>query len=217
MTALSYNEQHTRLWAVRHVFFPSSYGLVAEIIVGGMALVLFNLSTLSNELFSRDLGSKGGDPLEGWDALFTKVLNSGQSHDVVQKILLFLLWAVAGALLYVLVFRLAQLFFGAKTSLSTGMQLVRQEHAVGLLHWLATLHDFFLKLTIIVLGSAAVIAGVLLCFGIASQELQIGLARSFPSNLWPLVLSLFAAALSVRCVALGISLLSARFRSWYTA
>jgi hypothetical protein len=215
MNPLSYNEQHTRQLTLRHLFFPSTYGLVAEILVGIVVLVLFNLSALSNQLFSGELGTKGGDPLAGWDAFFTKLLNSGQGHAVVQRVLLFVLWGLVGALLYVLLFRLAQLLFGAKSSLSTGVQLMRREHTPGLFRWLATLHDFFVSLIIIALGGAAVLGGALLCFGIASQELQDGLSDSFPANAWPLILSLFAAILSVRFVAIGTSLLSARFRNWY--
>ena|GEM_PF-2910066 len=215
MAFLSYNEQHARQLELRHLFFPSLSGMVSEIVVGLVALILFNLSTLGDQLFSRQLGSAGGDPLQASSSLFTRLLNSGQANDLVQRGLLFVLWAFVGALIYVLLFRLAQMLFGAKSSLDTGLRYVRQEHAYGLFRWLATLHDFFVKAIFVILGTAAVIGGTLLCFGIACQELRNGLTDSFPTNLGPLAISLLGAILSVRFVALGVSLLSTRFRNWY--
>jgi hypothetical protein len=66
-----------------------------------------------------------------------------------------------------------------------------------------------------VVGAIALTAGATLCFGIASQELQDGLAGNFPAAVWPLLISIVAAVLSVRFVFMGITLLSARFRNWY--
>lgn len=217
MPTLSYNEQQTRQLELRHIFFPSAYGLVSEITVGIVALILFNLNSISHHLFGRELSGTSGDPLHAPGSLVTHRLDSVLHGNAIQAFVLFIVWAVVGALIYVLLFRLAQLLFGAKSSLGTGLHYVREAHTDGLIRWLATLHDFFVKAILFILGAAAVSGGALLCFGIASQELRNGLVNGFPGNMWQFVLSLLAAILSVRFVALGISLLSARFRNWYTA
>jgi hypothetical protein len=212
---LSYNETKDRQIKLRHIFFPSAYGLISEIIIAVLALVAFNLSELSNQLLSKNFGNT--DPLPLWSQLLRKALDSTQNHYVLQQVLLFALWAMVGALVYVLIFRTLQLFFGVKNSVGTGLRFYRQDHARGIFRWLASLHDLFMAMLILSLGGAALAIGSLICFGIASQELRDGLAGTFPANAWPLLISLLAAVLSVRLIALGISLMSRRFRNWYTA
>lgn len=215
MATLSYNETKNRQLELRHIFFPSAYGLISEVIIGVVALILFNLTALSNQLLAKKFDD--ADPLPLLSHTLRKLLDGLQAHYAVQQILLFALWAIVGALVYVLIFRITQLFFGVTRSVGVGMKFVRQDHARGIFHWFASLHDFFLKLVIAVAGGIALVSGALVCFGTASQELTDGLADSFPSNVLPLVVSLLGAVLSIRLIALGISLLSRRFRNWYTA
>jgi hypothetical protein len=179
-----------------------------------VALVAFNASELSNQLLTKNFD--GADPLPFWNQFFNNVLARVQNIAGVQQILLFVLWAMVGALLYILVFRFLQAAFGVKRSVGTGVRFMRQEHTKGLLHWLASLHDFFLASIIFIMGTATLLFGSLICFGVASQELRDGLAAAFPASMWHLLLSVVAAVLSVRLIALGLSLLSSRFRNWYT-
>lgn len=215
MTFLSYNDQQNQQLEARHIFFPGAYALAGEVIIGIVALVAFNLSALGNQFLSSDIVSASRDSSQAWTPAVQKLLNAVLGQHTVQRLLLFLLWAAIGALLYIFIFRLAQMLFGARSSLGTGWQLMQREHAEGLMKWLASLHDLFLRLIVFLVGSAALLSGALICFGIASQELQHGLAGSFPANIWPLLVSLLAAVLSVRFVAMGITLLSSRFRNWY--
>jgi hypothetical protein len=213
MANLSYNEEHQRQITLLHLFLPTGYGILYEAVLAVLALVLFNLSTLSTDLLSKSLNT--AHPLSAWDLLLQKSLNDLQQYHVVQQGMLFGLWAVAGALIYILLFRMLQLYIGARQSIGTGVKLVRQEHAQGVLHWLATLHDIFLKVIIFAAAATAIAIGVLVCFGIASQKLHDGLSAAFPASVGSYALSLVGALLSVRLIILGLCLLSDHFRNWY--
>lgn len=210
---LSYNEEHQKQITARHLIWPDAYGFVSEAVIGIVAVIIFNATNTGSYLLgtavdTHEVFSYGLQPLD-------RLLDHLQQYAAVQQVLLFLLWAIVGSLIYVLVFRLAQIFLGVRDSVGQGVQYVQQEHARGIARWLASLHDFFLKAVVVLAGSAAIIISVTLCFGIASQELNNGLAEPFPGNIGSFVLSLVAAILSVRVAVIGISLLSPRFRRWY--
>ncbi len=215
MAIFSYNEITSRRLELRHIFFPSAYGLVAEIVIALTALTVFNLQALTDQLLSRNIGNV--DPLPLWEVRMRQFLDGTQHYQAVERVLLFAAWALFGALMYILIFRLLQAAFGVKSSVGLGVSFVRENSVGGIFYWLASLHDFFIKLIIIVLGGGAFAFGVILCFGIAIQELRNGLAGSFPGSLWLYLLSLVAAVLSVRLIGLGLSLLWPRFREWYTS
>ena len=214
MEPFSYNETKHRQLEFRHIFFPSTYGFVAEAVIGILALIVFNASQLNNQLLSKNFDT--GDPFVVWSHFIKQLLNGLSKYHIVEQVFLFSLWAVVGALIYIFIFRFIQIFFGVKQSVDSGVRYVRTDHANGLLRWLASLHNFFLKMLVVVLGAAAVFVGSTVCFGIASQELNNGLAQSFPSSVGTLLLSAVGAIISVRLIVLGISLLSRRFRDWYT-
>jgi hypothetical protein len=97
------------------------------------------------------------------------------------------------------------------------VEFVREDPEHGFVRWLGSLNDIFVKALVFLVGMAAVILGALVCFGIAIQELRVGLARPFPDNIVPLLLSGVGAILSIRFIMIGLSLTSARFRGWYTS
>lgn len=214
MDTLSYNEATQRRLKFRHIFVPGAYGFLCEVVIGVVALLSFNAIELSNKLTIRNFNNT--DPLPIWSKLFRNTLDTLQNHYAVQQLLLFLFWGVAGALLYILVFRLAQLAFGVEHSFKFGFKAVRKDRARGLVRWLSSLHDFFITSIIVMVGGILLLFGSFVCFGIASQELRNGLNDSLPGSFWELLISLVAAVLSVRLIALGLSLLSPRFRTWYT-
>jgi hypothetical protein len=214
MLTLSHNETEQRQLKLRHVFLPGGYGFAAEVIVAVTALVIFNVTELSNQLLTKNFND--ADPLPVWNQIFKSILDAVQSYYIVQQVLLFVMWAIIGALLYILVFRLLQIAFGVKHSVNTGWRYMRNDHARGALHWLASLHDFFLASIVNIAGGLIVLFGSIVCFGIASQELRNALIDTFPTNAWELALALVAAILSIRFIALGLSLISSRFRDWYT-
>ncbi|HVX48411.1 MAG TPA: hypothetical protein VHA05_03585 [Candidatus Saccharimonadales bacterium] len=211
----SYNESRKYESALRHLFLPSAYTLLGETIVAVIALLIFNFSTLNEQVFSASSGVEV-NPISVWGDVIDRWLPGAQSA-AIQRILLFALWAAFGALLYILVFRLLQIFVRTHSSIERGEELVRADHTAGAWRYFKSLHDFFLRTIITLVGIAAILTGVILCFGIASQELAIGLADGFPADVAPFIISLVGAILTARIVVVGLSLLSSRFRLWYNA
>lgn len=211
----SYNEyQHYEL-TIHHLFIPPVYNFAAEGIIGVIALLVFNVTTLNEKVFSASANITA-NPFSLWGQILDQRLPGAQS-TIVQRILLFILWAGVGALLYILVFRLLQIFVRTRDSIELGEQLIQADHRAGAWHYLESLHDFFLRTIILLIGIAAIATGVLLCFGIASQELSAGLDDTFPANIGAFAISLIGTLLAMRIIAVGVSLLSPRFRNWYNA
>lgn len=215
MPSFSYNEAAAQRLQLRHIFIPSMYGAVSEAIIGLLALIVFNIGTLNHQLVANDFHNVDALPL--WQQVIRQMLDSLHSHPKIEQAMLFSLWAVTGAILYIVLFRALQTMFGVKRSVGLGVRFVRQDHKRGLFRWLASLHDFFLAAVIIAAGVFVLVVGVLFCFSYASEELKYGLTVAFPGNIKPLLLSGLFAIISVRLVALSLSLLSRRFRNWYTA
>ncbi len=212
METVSYNESQARQLTLKHLFYPGTYGVVSEAIVAFLALILFNISDFNSQLLGTNLKA---NPFSLWHQPIQHLFNKINGFAGVERITLFLLWSIVGILLYILVFRFLQIFFNVKQSVGTGVKLVRQEHERGFMRWLGSLHDFFVKMLIFLAGVSAAAIGSLVCFGIASQELRNGLISTFPDNLGAFVLSFLGAYLSVRLIALGLTLTSKHFRNWY--
>lgn len=210
----SYNEKHQKETRLHHIFLPGAYGLISETIIALLLLILFNISEFSSQFIDADVTV---NPLSVWYKPLGFVLDKLDQYSVVQQGTLFVLWAIVGALLYILIYRFLQIFFSVKRSVGSGVDFVREDPEHGFARWLGSLHDIFVKVLAALAGTAAVVLGALVCFGIASQELHAGLIRHFPANVMPLVLSVAGAVLSIRFVVMGLSLLSDRFRNWYTA
>lgn len=213
MERLSYNEAEIRKLKLRHIFFPSIYTFAIESVIAVLALIIFNASELSNRLLLD--AANNNNPLSYSTNLLNKSFTALENHYAFEQISVFLLWAMAGALIYILVFRVLQAAFGFSYSINEGVELYRREHSAGIVRWLGSLHDFFLRFLILFAGIIVLTVGVLVCFGTASQQLRSGLAHDFPSNLKAITYSFIAAILSVRFIVLGISLLSGHFRAWY--
>jgi hypothetical protein len=213
MNIVSHSEDEQKKSKIRQLFFPDIYALVSEIIVASAALILFNTNDLSNK-FLQDAADES-NPFSFSFQLISNAWSNIEQIYAVQQTLIFILWAVVGALVYILFFRMIQLIFGIKYSIDTGVKLIRNEKSTGLLRWFSTLHDVLLKSLVTFVGLLIFIFGAFICFGIASQELRSGLIQEFPSNIQPIIICLISAFLSVRLVTLGLSLLSVRFRNWY--
>lgn len=212
---LSYNEEQLHELELRHLFWPRTYIFFIEAIIAVVLLLLFNVSALNDHVLNANTGVDSS-PFSLWGNVFDKTLGNTQ-HAAAQHVLLFGLWALVGALLYILVFRFLQFFFRAKGSVREGASLIQAQHSQGAMRYLASLHNIFLKLIIIILGAIAILTGALVCFGIASQELSKGLDQALPGNLPSFLISFLGALLAVRLIVIGGSLLSTRFRAWYNA
>jgi hypothetical protein len=215
MDSVSSSELRDRQIKLRHLFFPDIYGFVSEVIIAVVALIAFNLSWLSGQFVSKNFGT--ANPLVSWPGFVGHLLDKAGQHYGIQQAVLFLIWACVGALLYILIFRTIQIFTGVRHAMGQGVRYVRQDSQRGLVKWLGTLHDFFVKLLLTLIGAAAIIVGALVCFAVASQELSDGLDTAFPHNLGALSISILAAVISIRIIVFGLTMISARFRTWYTA
>lgn len=203
MEVFSYNETKHHQLALRHIFFPSVYGFLTEAVIAILALIVFNATQLNDRLFNKNFGTF--DPFALWSQTLKQLADSAGQHHIIQQVFLLGLWAITGALIYVLAFRLIQIFFGVKQSVDSGVRYVRTDHANGLLRWLASLHNFFLKILIGGLGTAAIFIGATVFFGMASQELNKGLAETLPKNVALLLFSGIAAIISVRLIFLVLA------------
>jgi hypothetical protein len=212
---LSYNDEQQQASELRHLFLPTSYMLAVEVVVAVAALTLLNLSALSGSLSGAG-DSINASPFSLWSRVLDKLLSPTQ-HATVQEVLLFIIWAIVGALVYVVVFRSLQILLRTRSSLQQGVSLVQAQHSQGAMRYFASLHDFFIRLVIGLLGTAAILTGALLCFAIASQQLSSGLDNSFPSSLGNFIIAFAGAFIAVRVIVVGTSLLSPRFRGWYDA
>lgn len=196
MDIVSYNEQQNRQSGFRHIFFPSLTTFIYEIVIAALALIIFNFRLLDDKLISTQ--ANPDDPLPRSTDLLSNFFSVIQQYEVVRQVLLFALWAIVGVLIYLLIYRIARLI----KSTSGG--------AFG------SLHDYIVRVMTIIAGTMVVLVGVLVCSGVASQELHAGLVGSFPGNLLQLSLSFLLSYLSVRLTILGICLISDWFRRWYT-
>jgi hypothetical protein len=214
MTKLSYNEQIDQQLRIRHIFWPNGYALVSESVIAVVALIVCNTTLISQRFLEQDVGVD--NPLMLLSQPINNVLGGLNQFSGIQQLFLFGLWAIVGVLIYILVFRLLQVVFGVKHTVDSGVELVRHDLNHGLYRWLASLHDAFLRILLTTLGILAIAGGSLVCFAIASQELNNGLSEPFPANIARFAVSLLAALISVRVVAIGLALLSPKFRNWYT-
>jgi hypothetical protein len=212
---LSYNEEQSQTSELRHLFLPAGYTLAAEAIVAVAVLIVLNLSTLSSSLGGAG-DSINASPFSLWSRVIGKLLSPTQ-HAAIQEALLVAVWAVVGALVYIMVFRLVQLLLRARSSIQQGVSLVQVEHSRGAMRYFASLHDFSIRFIIGLIGTAAILTGSLLCFAIASQELSLGLDGAFPASLGHFTIALAGAFIGIRVITVGVSLLSPRFRGWYNA
>lgn len=214
-TPNSYNESEHYRSELRHLFVPSVYNFVAEATIAIIALLIFNFSSLNEHVLTASTGISA-NPLSVWGSVLNHWLSGAESAFVAHA-LLFAIWAIIGALAYVLAFRFLQIFVRARSSIQRGEQLIQADHAAGAWRYFASLHDFFLRAIIVVAGLAAILTGALLCFGVASQELSTALDTPFPSSLLNYVIALAGTLLTARVITVGLSLLFPRFRNWYNA
>lgn len=214
MTNPSYNDNQLETSELRHLFIPNRFAVVFETVIAAVLLMLLNLGAIGDALGGHSSGIDTS-PLSLWSQVVDRLLSGWSAGSFIQRALLFALWAIVGALVYMLLFRVFQVSVRARNSVRQGNLLVRTEGQQGLVRYLASLHDFFMRSLVIATGVTALVIGALLCFSIASQQLGIGLDTSFPANLGHFTIAYIGALLAVRTVTIGVSLLSVRFRAWY--
>lgn len=212
---MSHNEDEEQKKAWRHFFVPGPLRLSVEILIAVLLLGVINFATFeSNFLYS--------DPRQLTftsfiTELFIKLLTIISESYIATQVIIFMLWAIVGMLVYILGFRLLQAIYGVSSSMSEGFSYVKNEKTQGIFHWLNTLHNFFLKVVTNSLSITLFSSAGFLAFAFAVQQVQIGLKEAVPDNLIPLGLGIAATVLGIRLVAMGMCLVMPRFARWYLA
>lgn len=210
---LSHNEAVARESTLRYILWPGKYSITAEFIVGCLALILFNITNLSNQWLGRSVGVN--DPFAGWSSILSHLLDKLQGYYIVQQAVIFLLWALIGALMYILIFRTLQVSFRTKQTVQAGVDAFKEGQRPGLTRWFTSLHDFFLRLVITIVGFVLIACSSLICFSLASHELKQSLDNSFPANTLTIIICLLMSLVTIRLLVVGLCLTSRHFRQWY--
>jgi hypothetical protein len=209
---VSYNEEQQKAGTIKHIFIPSSMGLIYETSLSALALLLVGLTFIGKQIHSL---SPESDPVsfatstvrQGWDFI-------NQFYSV-QQVMIFLLWAFFGMAVYVIFFKIFQLAYGAIYQLRKGVEYVHEDHAHGAIKWLGSLQDTILKFLIWLVGSAAIFIGIVVCFSYAATHLKVAVSESLPNNLLYFGIAFLAAFIGLRLVMIGLCFLLPSFRRWY--
>jgi hypothetical protein len=129
----------------------------------------------------------------------------------------FTLWAIAGSLAYLLIFRLIQLIYALIYSAEDASKFVKAQSSYGIIFWIISLNEFFKKALIKIIGALLLFASTFVFFIYASNQLKIGISEAFPASAYLLALSFAVAILAMRLLVNGVSLLLPAFTRWYYA
>jgi hypothetical protein len=210
---MSYNEDQQKVGALKHIFIPQPTGLIYELSLAGLMLGLMSLSFIGKSL---QASSPESDPI----AYATDIINQGwifiNQYNSVQQTMIFLMWAVFGMAVYILLFKIYRLIYGTIHHLRKGVEYVHHDHAKGMVTWLRSLHDISLRLLIWILGSLAIFLGVVGCFSYALGQLEVAIYDGLPDGLIYFTTGYLGTFVGLRLVMIGLCFLLPSFRRWYT-
>jgi hypothetical protein len=212
---MSHNEEEEQRKAWQHFFLPGPLRLAVEMLIAVLLLVVINFATFESNFLHNDPRELTFTSYVS--ELFVKLLTVVSESYIATQVIIFILWAVVGMLVYILGFRLLQAVYGVSSSMNEGFSYVKTEKTKGIFHWLNTLHNFFLKVITNSLSITLFSAAGFLAFAFAVQRVQIGLNEAFPENILPLGLGILATIIGIRLVAMGMCLVMPRFARWYLA
>lgn len=212
---MSHNEDEKQEKALKHLFVPSLIKFLLEALVAAILLVVINFAAFESSLlkgYPNDLifTSYSASLLDIFLTIISQVSFMGQ-------LIVFVIWAVVGMLIYIVVFRIIQTVYGISSSVNTGLNYVKTEHTHGIIHWLSTLHNFFLLSLARFISLILLSVATFLAFVFASQQIKIGLEQVWPVNFITLGLALIATFVGVRLIVIGVCLTMPRFARWYLA
>ena len=212
---MSHNDEEEQKKAWRHFFIPGPLRLSVEILIAVVLLAVINFATFESNFLHSDPRQLTFTSFI--TELFIKLLTIISESYIATQVIIFILWAIVGMLVYILGFRLLQAVYGVSSSMSEGFSYIKTEKTQGIFHWFNTLHNFFLKVVTNSLSITLFSSAGFLAFAFAVQQVQIGLNEAFPNNLLPLGLGIAATVLGIRLVAMGMCLVMPRFARWYLA
>lgn len=209
------NQDETRRSTVRHLFLPGTLAFSTEIATASLALIMLNFASFEHAFFHTESGDTSFVSYSG--RLFYRFLEAASQLQLVSQVIIFIMWAVAGMLVYLLLYRALQAIYGVSSSLRQGIGYVKTSHSKGLMYWFDSLYNFFISAVTILIGVVAFFGGIFLVFGIASQQMRNGLSTMWPDNLVLFIFTLLAVVVGVRLAIIGICILIPRFARWYLA
>jgi hypothetical protein len=210
---MSYNQEELRNKDLHRLFIPSLLGGFLECLVASLLLVIINFAALEGYLLQRypkDLTftSYSSELLNNFLANLSHFYLSGQ-------LIIFVAWAMVGMVGYIIIMRLFRAISGLSTSVHRGVSYIKVDHSHGLVRWLGSLHNFFLKLLIFCIGTVLFVSAIFLIYVYAAHQVQVGFIKTWPLNILPFGLSLLATIAGVRLVVIAACLTMPRFARWY--
>ncbi len=199
----------------RHFFVPNLLNFFLEILVAVVVLTLLNFLTFEKFLLH---GYPANLTPSSYGVVFLdNFLSFMSSFQLSGDILIFVLWAVIGMLVYLFCFRLFQIVYGVSSSLGQGFRYIKDTPDSGLKLWLNSLHDFFLKVTTYGISFGLLVVAVFFIFTLATWQVHQALTQHWPSSTLALTASLVLTIIGIRLVVMTICLLLPRFARWYLA
>lgn len=212
---MAHNEAQEAQIRLQHFIFPGSVAFMVESFLGILVLLLINIDALSTKFFSEDTDVE--NPVSYTQTQLDNAWNSLNQSHIFEQISIFILWAMVGALTYILVFRLVQILVSLRYSAEDASKYIEAQSGFGVIFWLISLKDFFATFLVKMVGLFFTLFASIAGFNFASNYLLKTLAGSLPQNLGDLALSLLFAIFAMRIFVSGIGLLFPRFRAWYYA
>lgn len=186
--------------------------MIYELSLAALFMLLIGLAFAGNQLQAT---APESDPV----SYVSETVNQGwlllNQFHIAQQVMIFLMWAVFGMLVYVVLFRIFQLIYGTVYQLIKGVEYVHKEHAQGAVKWLGSLQEIVLKTVIWITGSFAMFIGIVVGFSYARTLLRVAVSESLPDNLVYFAGAFLATFISLRLVMVGLCFLLPSFRRWY--
>jgi len=210
---MAYNDEHQNRLRLQHFFFPGVLYFGIEAFLAVIILISMNLSSIGISVFSNSADYT--NPIEFAQNGLGDVWHWVNQLEVFKQSSIFLLWAITGILVYLLIFSFFKIVYALIYSAEDAAKLVKKHSGFGLIFWLLSLNEFFKSLLIKFVGAILLLISTFILFGYASNLLKIGIGDNFPDNLLPIMAAVGIAVLGMRFLVSGVGLLLPAFRRWY--
>ncbi len=154
---MSYNQDHDNSVRLRHLFFPRAISFLIELLVTFGVIFILLIDDLERKFSHKsELSDTGIADYVHQLAMHINDIVFG--NDSVGKLSLFCMWAIAGMMIYIVVFKIIQLSSGTFQTMRRGIFYISADHSHGLFRWLGSLHNIFTKFIITILALSLMVA-----------------------------------------------------------
>lgn len=211
---MAYNDDSYKHSEIKRLFLPGKITFMLEVLVATLAFTYLLATDLETKFFNTSYTS-GNELTRFSNDLINTVLTRFMANNTVETVLVFIMWATVGMLAYIGIFRGVQIASGTASSVKTGAMYINNEHSEGLVKYMSSLHNTFIKLILAASGMAMVLFGLFLAFSYAYLLLKIGISESTPNNILPLIGGSILGVAGIRIIMTGVCVLIPPLRSWY--